>query len=52
MSATMKPTPWNEPIGRPNCSRVWAYGIARIEGGLGEPDRHRTDRDPTAVEDP
>ncbi len=27
MSATMKATPWKEPIGRPNCSRVWAYGI-------------------------
>ena len=27
MSATMKATPWNVPIGRPNCSRVWAYGI-------------------------
>ena len=27
MSATMKATPWNVPIGRPNCSRVCAYGI-------------------------
>jgi len=27
MSATMKATPWNVPIGRPNCSRVCAYEI-------------------------
>ena len=28
MSATRKATPWKVPIGRPNCSRVWAYGMA------------------------
>ena len=28
MSAIRKATPWNEPIGRPNWRRVWAYGMA------------------------
>ena len=51
MSATMNATPSNVPIGRPNCSRVRAYGIAGIERRLGEPDRERTDGDPPAVED-
>ena len=39
------------PIGRPNCSRVCAYGMRRVERRLGEPDGERPDADPPAVED-
>ena len=35
MSATMNATPWNVPIGRPNCSRVCAYGIDGVERAPG-----------------
>ena len=37
MSATMNATPWNEPIGRPNCSRVWAYGMLASRAAWARP---------------
>ena len=46
----MNATPWNVPIGRPNCLRVRAYGIGRVERGLGQADRQGADADPAAVE--
>ena len=37
MSAIMKATPWNVPIGRPNCSRVCAYGMLASSAAWASP---------------
>ena len=37
MSASWKPTPWNRPIGWPNCWRVAAHRVASSSTRLARP---------------
>ena len=50
MSAIMNATPWKVPIGRPNCSRSFAYGTAASSAAWARPRASARDRDPAAVE--
>ena len=40
MSAQRCFTAWNCPIGRPNCTRTWAYSAAVVDAPVGDADRH------------
>ena len=41
MSASRCLTAWNEPIGRPNCSRSLAYGGRELDGGQRQAELQR-----------
>ncbi len=50
MSASLNCMAWNSEMARPNCLRSLARPSASSKTSLGQPDRERGDRDPTAVE--